>query len=1005
MSNKKITSLNINISPTNSDTFPIVNNGETKQMSLSGLTGFIIPNSITTTGGTYSSGTTIFTNTTGGTFSVTGYTYLTPSLQEVINVNKVADRVEFTYPVFSGQSFIYDGVRGVYITKAISANTTSGIYIYGNFSGYGTSNSSDIIKITSGGTIDTSFSGGTGFNNYPFTSVDMIQTSTGKLYLGGFFTTYNGVTNNYIIKLNPDGTKDTSFSAGTGFNDYTTCLGLTSDEKLFVGGRYASYQGVASSRFIKLNSDGTKDTSFNIGSGFNNIPTDVLVLTGDSLFVTGYFSTYNGSSAPRIVKLTSGGTIDTSFSAGTGFVLNTADSPIQMFKTSDNKLLVYGWFSSYNGTSANRIIRLNFDGTVDTSFNSGTGFNDNVNNGQLMLDGRYLITGSFTSYNGVNSNRTIILNSDGSIYKTFSILVQSFELPDGRIIGAGYELGDDYRKLCEIIDTYPVINKKLTFSETTGKAEYKIGGLDSTSSQELLPKRLIQQLILSGSSSSLTGATFSNNYLSLKNNSGTTLNVLIDNFTGLTVNGGLSVTGNTSSELVKIIQNGSGDAFVVQDQANGDTSHFVINASGNTAIGLTQPLGNDKLTVSGNTSIYGNLIVSTISATTYYNLPTTGTSPISVISGSSLFSTGLSNTGLNASGVTKSNFFGEQAGYQATTAYQSNFFGYRAGYLATAASNSNFLGQDAGYGATGASGSNFFGNQAGQNAKTASGSNFLGNQAGNGATNANNSNFFGQNAGENATSAYQSNFFGFSAGDGATNATYSNFLGNQAGYQATGVTQSNFLGLQAGQNATNATYSNFFGTNAGNGATTANNSNFFGASAGNGGKNAYYSNFIGYQAGNGATDANRSNFIGVNSGFNATGSTLSTFIGYQAGYNANGSTTPGSNNIIIGTNITLTAGTTNSVNIGGVLFGSGTYSTTAGNPSTGATATGKIGIGVVTPTANLDIAASTTASALMRLRVGSAPSAPNDGDVWLEANTLTGLKIRISGVTRTITIT
>jgi uncharacterized delta-60 repeat protein len=503
------------------------------------------------TGGTYSSGTTIFTNNTGGTFNVTGYTYLTPSLQEVINVNKVADRVEFTYPVFSGQSFIYDGVRSVYLTKVISANTTSGIYIYGNFSGYGTSNSSDIVKITSGGTIDTSFSGGTGFNNYPFTSVDMIQTSTGKLYLGGFFTTYNGVTNNYIIKLNPDGTKDTSFSAGTGFNDYTTCLGLTSDEKLFVGGRYTSYQGVASSKFIKLNSDGTKDTSFNIGSGFNSVVTDVLVLTGDSLFATGYFSTYNGSSAPRIVKLTSGGTIDTSFSGGTGFVLNTVDSPIQMFKTSDNKLLVYGWFSSYNGTSANRIIRLNFDGTVDTSFNSGTGFNDNVNNGQLMLDGRYLITGVFTSYNGINSNRTIILNSDGSVYKTFSVGVYSFELPDGRIIGESYELDDYYRKLAEIIDTYPVIDKKLTFSETTGKAEYKIGGLDSTSSQELLPKRLIQQLISSGSSTSLTGATFSNNYLALKNNSGTTLSVLIDNFTGLTVNGGLTAyTLNATTSIL-----------------------------------------------------------------------------------------------------------------------------------------------------------------------------------------------------------------------------------------------------------------------------------------------------------------------------------------------------------------------------------------------------------------------------------------------------------------------
>jgi hypothetical protein len=65
---------------------------------------------------------------------------------------------------------------------------------------------------------------------------------------------------------------------------------------------------------------------------------------------------------------------------------------------------------------------------------------------------------------------------------------------------------------------------------------------------------------------------------------------------------------------------------------------------------------------------------------------------------------------------------------------------------------------------------------------------------------------------------------------------------------------------------------------------------------------------------------------------------------------------------------------------------------------------GRIGVNVVNPTANLHIAASTTLSALMRLGVGVAPNNTNDGDVWLESNTNTGLKIRISGVTKTITL-
>jgi hypothetical protein len=87
-----------------------------------------------------------------------------------------------------------------------------------------------------------------------------------------------------------------------------------------------------------------------------------------------------------------------------------------------------------------------------------------------------------------------------------------------------------------------------------------------------------------------------------------------------TVLGNLNVTGGTQSifsgnssvELVRITQTGAGDAFVVEDSVNVDSSHFVITASGDTAIGLTQPLGGAKLTVSGNTNVFGDLSGTTL---------------------------------------------------------------------------------------------------------------------------------------------------------------------------------------------------------------------------------------------------------------------------------------------------------------------------------------------------------------------------------------------------------
>jgi hypothetical protein len=67
-------------------------------------------------------------------------------------------------------------------------------------------------------------------------------------------------------------------------------------------------------------------------------------------------------------------------------------------------------------------------------------------------------------------------------------------------------------------------------------------------------------------------------------------------------------------------------------------------------------------------------------------------------------------------------------------------------------------------------------------------------------------------------------------------------------------------------------------------------------------------------------------------------------------------------------------------------------------------ANGNAGFGIALPTARVHIAASTTLVAAMNLIVGVAPTTPNDGDIWLESNTNTGLKIRIAGVTKTISL-
>ena len=201
--------------------------------------------------------------------------------------------------------------------------------------------------------------------------------------------------------------------------------------------------------------------------------------------------------------------------------------------------------------------------------------------------------------------------------------------------------------------------------------------------------------------------------------------------------------------------------------------------------------------------------------------------------------------------------------------------------------------------------------------------------------NPNNAVALGYNSGNNSIDSTAIVAFGYYAGSSLSNSSNTIFIGNQAGFQATNSNNSYFLGNYTGYRANNSPYSLFIGDSAGYFSNTSQQSIFLGINSGYKTINSYYSNFLGY-----------------NSGYQVT-SSYSNLIGYQAGYNT-GSLSIGNNNIIIGTNVTLSSSYSNGINIGGILFGSGTYSTTSGNPFSGST-NGKIGINQPNPQYTLDV--------------------------------------------------
>ena len=109
------------------------------------------------------------------------------------------------------------------------------------------------------------------------------------------------------------------------------------------------------------------------------------------------------------------GNLDPNFSVGTGF-----DSVVNALTIDSNgKILVGGAFTTFTGSSQVGLIRLNSDGSKDTSFNVGTGISPSSQILSITVDtnGKIICVGNFYSYNGTSPlYNQVILNSDGSFY-------------------------------------------------------------------------------------------------------------------------------------------------------------------------------------------------------------------------------------------------------------------------------------------------------------------------------------------------------------------------------------------------------------------------------------------------------------------------------------------------------------------------------------------------------------------------------------------------------------
>jgi len=284
------------------------------------------------------------------------------------------------------------------VIKALAVQSDGKILIGGTFTSYAGTTRNRLARLNADGTLDTGFMAtGTGFSDGEV--LEILVLPNGKILVGGSFTTVHGVSRANLVRLNADGTRDTTFLPSlAGPNNTVRALAL-SGESLYIGGDFGSFNGVNTGRIAKTDLTGVRDTTFNSGgTGISSgIVFDLAVQSDGKLVATGSFTTYNGNGNPasRIIRLTSNGAIDHVFGTGLGQTGTTlAIQP-------DGKIIVGGNFTSAGGSTRNRLARFLSDGSFDPAFNPGAGLISQAENIALQNNGRLLVAGASTSYDGI----------------------------------------------------------------------------------------------------------------------------------------------------------------------------------------------------------------------------------------------------------------------------------------------------------------------------------------------------------------------------------------------------------------------------------------------------------------------------------------------------------------------------------------------------------------------------------------------------------------------------
>jgi uncharacterized delta-60 repeat protein len=332
----------------------------------------------------------------------------------------IVDAQSFNRPPGDGDvTFSDSGINGEVL--AVALQTNGSVIAAGSFTAVNGLPRNHFARFNGDGTLDADFL--TGLSGADGAVNAAAVQSDGRVLLGGAFGNVDGVVRNRIARVNTDGALDTSFGPGSGADNSVFSVAEAFNgavRQIYVGGAFTLFNGGSTPGLVRLNDNGTVDSSFT-STGVNGIVYAIAVYPTNSVFagkilVGGSFTTVNGIARTNIARINVDGTLDTNF------VVNVDGIVRALAIQNDDAAVIGGEFTHVNGTAATRLARLNTDGSVDTAFASAMapGFDDTVNAIAMQADNRIVVVGQFLNANGLTRHHITRLLPSGAADPTIN---------------------------------------------------------------------------------------------------------------------------------------------------------------------------------------------------------------------------------------------------------------------------------------------------------------------------------------------------------------------------------------------------------------------------------------------------------------------------------------------------------------------------------------------------------------------------------------------------------